>query len=403
MARSTIAAVSSPAGRVPSASPEPDPSPASRDAQNASATVRRGSAAPAASPAAPAPSTRPPGGPTPRRAVTSSLASRSAAASSRRSAPRASADLGPERLHRGRLAGQRAQHVECVDVARALPDRVQRRLAVEPRQPALLDVAVAAEALQRLADHRRGALADPVLADRDGQPAEVPLVGVDRVRQPQSRARWPPRPRPRGRPARCASAACRPAARRTRCGAPRGGSPARRPRASARSSPRTQSSRVADTISMIVRTPRPSSPSRRAQVPSSSTSADAFDRLPSLSFSRCSRNVLRVPSGSTRGTTKQVSPPGAWASTRNTSHIGAEQNHLCPVSTYSPSAAERLGPGRVRPDVGAALLLGHAHARPAARTWSAASRNPASYDVASAPARTRAASAGSARKAGTAA
>jgi hypothetical protein len=83
-----------------------------------------------------------------------------------------------------------------------------------------------------------------------------------------------------------------------------------------------------DTISMMVATPRPSSPSRRAHVWSSSISADAFDLLPSLSLSRWMRNVLGVPSGSTLATTKQVSPAGAWASTRNTSHIGAEQNHL---------------------------------------------------------------------------
>ncbi len=101
--------------------------------------------------------------------------------------------------------------------------------------------------------------------------------------------------------------------------------------------PSTQSSRVAATISTIVRTPRPSSPSRRARVPSSSISAEALDRLPSLSFSRCSRRTLREPSGSTRGTTKQVSPPGAWASMRKTSLIGAEQNHLWPVSRYQPS------------------------------------------------------------------
>lgn len=57
-----------------------------------------------------------------------------------------------------------------------------------------------------------------------------------------------------------------------------------------------------------------------------------------MSFSRWIANALRVPSGSTRGTRKQVSPPGACASTRKPSDIGAEQNHLCPVSTYSPSA-----------------------------------------------------------------
>ena len=96
--------------------------------------------------------------------------------------------------------------------------------------------------------------------------------------------------------------------------------------------PSTVSSRVADTISTMVRTPRPSSPSRWAQVPSNSISLEALERLPSLSLSRWISNTLRDPSGRTRGTMKQVSPPGACARTRKTSLMGAEQNHLCPVS-----------------------------------------------------------------------
>ncbi len=103
--------------------------------------------------------------------------------------------------------------------------------------------------------------------------------------------------------------------------------------------PSTQSSRAAATASSTVATPRPSSPTRRAQVPANSASAVALDRLPSLSLSRWSRTALRVPSASTRGTRKQVGPPGARASTRKPSDIGAEQNHLCPVSSYVPSSA----------------------------------------------------------------
>lgn len=95
---------------------------------------------------------------------------------------------------------------------------------------------------------------------------------------------------------------------------------------------------------MMVRTPRPSSPTRRAHVPSNSTSPEAFDRLPSLSLSRWIRNTLRVPSASTRGTRKQVSPPGACASTRKPSDIGAEQNHLWPRSSYVPSSASGRAP-----------------------------------------------------------
>ena len=68
-----------------------------------------------------------------------------------------------------------------------------------------------------------------------------------------------------------------------------------------------------------------------------------------------------MPSGSTRGTHEAGEPAGAWASTRKTSFIGAEVNHLWPCRVYSPST--RRGPrlGHVGADVGAALLLGHPH------------------------------------------
>ena len=88
-------------------------------------------------------------------------------------------------------------------------------------------------------------------------------------------------------------------------------------------------------MSMIVGTPRPSSPTSRAQAPSNSTSLDAFERFPSLSFRRWMWKPLRSPSGVKRGRRKHESPPSAWARTRNASHIGAEQNHLWPVISYS--------------------------------------------------------------------
>ena len=99
--------------------------------------------------------------------------------------------------------------------------------------------------------------------------------------------------------------------------------------------PTAQSRRVWLTISMIVRTPRPSSPTRRAQAPANSTSEEAFERFPSLSFSRWMWIRLRSPSGRKRGIRKHETPPSACARTRNASHIGADMNHLWPVSSYS--------------------------------------------------------------------
>ena len=96
--------------------------------------------------------------------------------------------------------------------------------------------------------------------------------------------------------------------------------------------PSAQSSRVRLTISMMVGTPRPSSPTSHAVAPSYSISLEALAWLPSLSLSRCMNIRLRLPSGKIRGRGSSDSPPGAWASTRKMSHIGAEVNHLCPVS-----------------------------------------------------------------------
>ena len=67
------------------------------------------------------------------------------------------------------------------------------------------------------------------------------------------------------------------------------------------------------------------------------TSLEALAWLPSLSLRRCRNIRLRLPSGRIRGRKKQLSPPGAWASTRKTSDIGAEVNHLWPRKQYVPS------------------------------------------------------------------
>jgi hypothetical protein len=72
------------------------------------------------------------------------------------------------------LAAERAQDVERGHVARALPDRVDRRSTVERGHARVLDEAVAAQALERLSRVHRGALADPVLHHRRRQSPEGP-------------------------------------------------------------------------------------------------------------------------------------------------------------------------------------------------------------------------------------
>ena len=274
--------------------------------------------------------------------------------------------LGQERLGRLGLARERTEDVERVDVSRALPDRVERALAEEPRQLRLLDVAVAAEALERLRDERRRPLADPELRDRGRQAAERPVRLVVGSRQPQRR-------HGRGlaldaevgedvlhqrllgqQPAE--GGAVRGVVRRLRDRAAH-----QRGRAEHAVEPR-----VVDHLE-----DRPQAATLLADepgdAPSSAISAEAFERLPSLSFSRS----IRKP-GCGRSSRKQERPAGACASTRKASLIGAEQNHLWPSSTQaSPSGrARRL----VRAHVRAALTLGHRH--PAERVAARQPRDP---------------------------
>ena len=131
----------------------------------------------------------------------------------RRDAPGRSRTSGHQALqHRGRdlrLPGLGAQDVEGHHVARALPDRVDRRLPVEPGQGALLDIAVAAEALHRLVEQARRGLADAEFRRRRHEPGVGRLLGVGRAAgRSCGRAAWPgpswPRSRAPGRPARCA-------------------------------------------------------------------------------------------------------------------------------------------------------------------------------------------------------
>ena len=123
-----------------------------------------GRSAPAGSPGA-----RARARPTRRRASNSGSRAwsprRSRWASSRASAAAGQLALRDEGRQALGLLERRAEDVERGHVAGALPDRVERRVAQEPRQAGLLHVAVAAEALERLERVLGRALADPVLHD----------------------------------------------------------------------------------------------------------------------------------------------------------------------------------------------------------------------------------------------
>jgi hypothetical protein len=94
-----------------------------------------------------------------------------------------------------------------------------------------------------------------------------------------------------------------------------------------------QSKRVIATISMMVRTPLPSSPTIQASAPRSSVSLDALETLPILRFRRSTCMAFLLPSGRQRGIRKHDSPAGVCASTRKASHIGADTKYLWPTSS----------------------------------------------------------------------
>ena len=105
-------------------------------------------------------------------------------------------------------------HVQRHDVARAFPDRIHRRLAVQPGHGTVFHVAVAAPGLQALGHRRHGALADQSLATGGVPTRASARAGSARssTRAPAATpAPWTPRSPAPGRPARCASAAARPA------------------------------------------------------------------------------------------------------------------------------------------------------------------------------------------------
>ena len=97
-------------------------------------------------------------------------------------------------------------------------------------------------------------------------------------------------------------------------------------------------------MARICGTPLPSSPTSQAVAPANSTSALALALLPSLSFRRWMNSWLSEPSGSTRGRNRQDRPLGVCARIRKASHMGAEKNHLWPVTLKrEPQASDPSG------------------------------------------------------------
>ena len=92
--------------------------------------------------------------------------------------------------------------------------------------------------------------------------------------------------------------------------------------------PSMQSTRFSATMSLIVRTPLPASPTIQASAPRSSSSHEAFETLPILRYRRCMWSAFFDLSGRQRGIRKQLKPRSVWANVRKASHIGAETKNL---------------------------------------------------------------------------
>ena len=96
--------------------------------------------------------------------------------------------------------------------------------------------------------------------------------------------------------------------------------------------------------SALVRAASGSPDSRKASASTNSTSPEATERVPSLSFSRRMRMPLRVPSRRVRSTRKLAAPrvesgaPSGLASTTKTWPSQLDANHLKPLSSQAVSA-----------------------------------------------------------------
>ena len=297
----------------------------------------------------------------------SPCATRATASSSRASAPRGELDLVEEGLHRLGLAGHGAQRVEGGDVARPLPDRRQRRLAVQPRH---------ARSPRRSRCHPGTRAPQPRARARACRPSTSMTASATRrnIASPLVAAGGPVGGAGQAHPdgdgglglhgqvgqhvahQRLVDQSARRRRSVTRVvdgAADAGAHPGRRADGAVEPGHVHHLDDRAHSAALVA-----DQPAERAVV---LDLAEALDRLPSLSLSRWSRIGLRVPSGSTRGTRKHDSPPGAWARVRKKSDIGAEVNHLWPTSAYA-AVGRRRRRGGVGAHVRAALLLGHRHA-----------------------------------------
>ena len=257
---------------------------------------------------------------------------------------------------------------ETDDVARALPDRVERHLAIERAASVLLDVAVAAEALPSLRAARRrprlqiqyfaGGRRDPraTASTASACASNAPARRIaSAVAASDSSARS-------ASTLRISGWSIRLPAERARDGA-RGGSPATR---TARMSPARAEHAIEAAIRSHLEDDRHAAPfvadePRAGCVAELDLARVALDRSPSLSFSRWMRIALHL---AVRREARQEEAG------QSAGRLGEDQERVAhrrgeePLvpddrDTRARLTASRLR--RVRAQIGAALLLGHSH------------------------------------------
>jgi hypothetical protein len=94
-----------------------------------------------------------------------------------------------------------------------------------------------------------------------------------------------------------------------------------------------QSKRVIATISMMVRTPRPSLPTSQASAPRSSVSLDALETVAHLALQAQHLQRVLAAVGAPARHQEARQPGGGLRQHRKASHIGAETKYLWPTSS----------------------------------------------------------------------
>src|SRR5690242_9407933 len=79
---------------------------------------------------------------------------------------------------RSRILLHGSQNIQALEIAGALPERIQWSISIQSRKRRLFHVAVSAQTLQSFGNNRRRSLGDPILGNGGSNASELLLARV---------------------------------------------------------------------------------------------------------------------------------------------------------------------------------------------------------------------------------